>query len=131
MTKKHAMNKEQTDLVLPRRKPEKQANNQATSFAAAAKMKKGGQVKKAGGGTVYEAEMRGMKPSTKKTTINYEKDMKGMKPKAKAKMAMGGVGKIRLNQSTPAGAPKGPKKERVMETGKGGMHAKMKKGGKK
>ena len=37
-------------------------------------------VKKAAGGTVYEREMRGERPTTHLTKINYEKDMKGMKP---------------------------------------------------
>jgi hypothetical protein len=40
--------------------------------------KKGHRVHKAAGGTVYEHEMLGARPSTKTPHINYEKDMKGV-----------------------------------------------------
>jgi hypothetical protein len=74
--------------------------------------KKGGSVKKASGGSVYEREMIGEKASSKRPHINYESDMKGEKPTRKAfakggevKLAIGGSGKIRHNEMTKKGAP--------------------------
>jgi hypothetical protein len=92
-------------------------------------------VRKAAGGTVYEHEMLGEHPSTKRPHINYEKDMRGVHPihkshpktgvrhgnpgavdesfgqylkkggKACKKMAAGGAAKIRHGVMTPAGRP--------------------------
>lgn len=80
----HGLTKDQTDLHIP---------------------------KKAGyamGGSVYEGEMNGERPTTKTVHHNYEADMRGERPVAKADglkkggcvkgYAMGGVAKIRHKQ---------------------------------
>ena len=120
----HKMNKGQTDLHIP--KPQKVKKEKSESLIKATQMKyaKGGKVmKKAGGGTVYESEMVGMKPG-RKAAVNYEKDMRGDKHMTKTpvskgnekgykkggeakKMAMGGVGKFRKGQAKmPGRAPR-------------------------
>lgn len=75
---------------------------------------KGGCMKKyASGGSVYERQMVGENPSRKPHKINYEAEMRGEKVvrarKAEGgevkKLAMGGAGKVRKGQATPAGKP--------------------------
>lgn len=104
---------------------------------------------KAAGGTVYEHQMVGERPSHKAHHFNYESEMMGEYPVSKPratrqskaglhdanhgqlfkkgghshsrhhhhkmaeggmKMAAGGVGKIRHNQATSAGQPRGAKR---------------------
>lgn len=83
------MNKGQTDLHIPKAMKPKAPVKVSSIKAASMKYAKGGKVvKKAAGGTPYEAEMRGMTPTTKK--INYSKDLIGMKPKS-SPMKKGGA----------------------------------------
>lgn len=80
---------------------------------------KGKAMKKASGGTVYERQMVGERPSTKMPHNSYESEMRGMKPVRKAmasggeaRMAMGGSGKVRHKQATSAGMAIKPKRHR-------------------
>lgn len=108
----HKMSEEQHDMVLPKRMKTPKLNIE--TMEEAEHFKKGGNVKhkKAAGGTVYEREMVGEKPTTKRPNINYEADMRGERPVKKAKkalggavskLAIGGVGKIRHKEATKAG----------------------------
>jgi hypothetical protein len=145
----HKLTKDQTDLHIPRRAKTPKLNIE--SLAEAQKMKKGGcydqggevSMKKGGhkkkgyasGGTVYEREMVGEKPSSKMPHFNYEAEMKGskcvspsdhmskgervpgrggnpmkeggaMKHGGKAhKYAAGGAGKVRHGAASASGKP--------------------------
>jgi hypothetical protein len=106
----HCMPKTQTNMVLPKR--EASSKYKIEKFSEAEKMKK------SHGGSVYEQEMTGERPSKKTPHINYETQMRGEHGK-KAKMAsggcfkkgthvkraMGGPGKMRKDEMTSSGMP--------------------------
>lgn len=147
--KVHKLNHDQKDLHIPRKSKTPKLNIE--SFSEAEGMKKGGHKKvskkhlseggeaamKQGGryskgGTVYEREMVGEKPTSKMPHYNYESQMKGTKCIApsdsmskgervlgrggnpmkkggkvhhKRHYAIGGSGKVRHGEATAAGKP--------------------------
>jgi len=109
----HAMSREQSDMKLPRKMGLPSQENREYHFKngghAKTKMycNTGGMAEKtprySSGGTVYEREMVGERPSRKRPHINYESDMRG---EHGVKMAMGGVGKIRHKEAGRKGSSK-------------------------